>query len=137
MKFIEADFIPEDGYSYVKIQHLGKEFIGIANVHPNDKDKVSSFAGCEYAEIRATIRALKYELKLARVEEEEAEKFVRACLCYKNFNKEDKTAKVIFRQLNRRRKRVKDLVKEINSLEEELKFLIAQRDKVINRKKDK
>lgn len=113
MKFISSSYDPETGISKVVMQHLGIKFTGTARLHPED-ERGSSFAGCEYAEIRAIIKALKYERKLAKQKADMAIDFVKSCECYKKFTKESPSAKAVYRQLNQRIKKVNDITDEIN-----------------------
>ena len=137
MRFIKADYNSVDGISGVIIEHLGQNFSGFAWVHPDDKENASEFAGCEYAEMRATIQALKYELKLEKKAYKECLNFVKACKCYKKFNEDDDTAKVMYRQLNRRKVKVEILQKRIEMIQEELDILISRRDKIMIKLKEK
>ena len=132
MKFISSSYNEETGKSVVIVQHLGKKFKGVAFVHPSDKENASSFAGCEYAEIRATIQALKYERILMKKKADAAIEFVHACECYKNFIKDSKSAKVVYRQLNRRIARVNKLADEINDLYRQLEQKQTKREIIIN-----
>jgi hypothetical protein len=139
MKFIKSIYDSETGTSYVILQHLGKKFIGEAHVHPEDKDNMSEFAGCEYAEIRATIKALKYERKIAKNKADQALDFIKSCKCYSNYDNNSETAKVIARQAYKRVQRVNDLTDEINKLMRELSKKINRRArmvKVFERKKN-
>lgn len=140
MKFISSTYDPETGTSTVVMQHLGEKFKGEAKIHPEEVDKKSEFAGCSYAETRATIKGLKYERKLAKEKADEAIDFVKSCEGYANFDKEDPSAKVMYRQLNQRIKRVNDLADEINDLYKTLEISIRRRDlilKAIDTKKSK
>lgn len=132
MKFIDSFYDETKGFSRVVVQHLGKKFVGVANVHPEDKDIASSFAGCEYAEIRATIKALKYERKILKDKTDAAIDFVHACECYNNFVKDSKTAKTLYRQLNRRIDRVNKITDEINNLYRQLEQKQHQRKIILN-----
>lgn len=114
MKFIDSAYDPNTGMSIVIIQHLGIKFEGTAKVHPEDKG--SNYFGCQLAEIRAKIKALKYERKLAKQKADDALDFIKSCEGYKKFNKEDDTAKVMYRQINRRIQKVNDLADKINEL---------------------
>ena len=116
MKFIESSYNSETGESKVVMQHLGVKFVGTAKVHPDDWENASSYEGCFLAEQRATILALKYERYLAKKKSDEAIDLIKACGCYKNFDKESPTAKAIYRQVNRRIKKVNDLTDEINTI---------------------
>lgn len=132
MKFISSNYDPKWGESFVIMQHLGEKFYGFANLHPDDKENASEYAGCGLAELRATVKALKYERKLAKNKSDEALDFVKACEGYAKFDPESETAKVIYRQLNRRIKRVNDLTDQINDLLEQIKVYAHRRQVLIN-----
>lgn len=139
MKFIKSCYDPDTGFSFVIMQHLGKKFVGEARLHPEDNENASRYAGCEYAEIRAAIKALKYERKIAKNKADQALDFYKSCIGYTNFDPESDTAKVIKRQLNQRIKKVNDITDNINELMEELDRKIHRRAIVTNalkRKKD-
>lgn len=130
--FLKSSYFTEKtGTSSCTVLHEGKMYTGFAKLHPDDADKVSRFAGCEIAETRAEIKALKAELKKEREKCEEVRKFVIACTQYAKWDKEDPSAKVVYRQLNRRIKRVNQLVDMINERELKIMRLIGQRDAVI------
>ena len=116
MKFISSSYDKTTGKSQVVMQHLGVKFIGNAQVHPDEFDKASEYAGCYYAELRATIKALKYERIIAKGEADICRNFVKSIECYSKFNKEDESAKSLYRQLNQKIKKVNDLADEINDL---------------------
>lgn len=140
MKFISSSYDPENGTSTVVMQHLGEKFTGEAKIHPEEADKKSEFAGCSYAETRATIKGLKYERKIAKEKADAALDFVKSCEGYANFDAESPSAKVMYRQLNQRIKRVNDLADEINDLYRALDMSIKRRDiilKAIQHKKSK
>ena len=132
MKFISSSYDAEEGISTVTVQHLGEKFTDFAQVHPDDKENASSYAGCEYAEIRATIRALKYERALAKKKSDEAIDFMKSCESYAKFDKNSDTAKVMYRQMNQRIKRVNDITDRINELMDELDRKIHRRVIVTN-----
>lgn len=132
MKFISSTYESDCGKSFVEIQHLGVKFFGTAFLHPEDKERESKYAGCTLAELRATVAALKYERKLAKIKSDEALDFVKSCEGYAKFDPESDTAKVMYRQLNRRIKRVNDLTDKINKLLEEIKTFAQRREMIIN-----
>lgn len=139
MKFIRSSYNNETGISFVEIRHLGKTFIGEAHCHPEEKNP-SSFAGCEYAEIRAEIKALKYERKILKNKSDMALDFVKSCGCYKNFDKESPTAKAIYRQLNKRIEKVNNITDEINKRIRALELKMKDREitiKAMERKKER
>lgn len=74
-KLIEANYDAETGISIVIIGCRLGRFIGVAKIHPEeDEDLKSRFFGCELAERRAYIKALKalrreYKNKVAALNE--------------------------------------------------------------------
>lgn len=131
MKFINSIFDREKGTSEVTMEHMGQYFIGKARLHPDDKDKISEYAGCSYAEARATIAALKYERKMAKEKSENIRKFIKACECYKDWDPESPVAKVTYRQLNRYIQKVNHLTEIINDMMFSLDKSIWKRDVTI------
>lgn len=134
MQLIDSGYLAESGKSIAIVKYKGKKYNGIARLHPEDKEAglASKYTGCRYAELRAEIKALKAEYKKEKNACEECRKFVKACLQYKNFDKESPTAKAMFRQLNRRIKRVNDLADKINQKISDLDMAIRQKDIIHN-----
>lgn len=128
MKFINSYY--DAGYSEVTLQHLGKIFKGTAVMHPEEKVE-SEFTGCALAETRAEIKALKYEHKKEKEKTDEIIKFLNACKCYKNYNAEDDTAKVLHRQLNKRIDKVNALAEEIEKRYKEIDMLPRRRETIL------
>lgn len=137
MKFISSSYDEESGLARVTMQHLGQKFLGTAQVHPDEKDKGSEYAGCYYAEIRATIRALKYEKNIISYEYNVLKRTIKSCECYKKFNNEEGSAKVLYRQINRKKKRIDDITKEIDEYKKELQRAISNRANFLNAMKAK
>lgn len=137
MKFISSTYDKDTKISTVIMQHLGRKFEGKATAHPEEINP-SEYAGCKYAEIRATIKALKYERKLLKNKADIAHDFLKACKCYKNFDDQSKDCKIMYKQLNKRIDRVNKITEDINNLYEELESSFHRREVVIraiNRKK--
>ncbi len=130
MNFILSHTNKDLGISHVAIKHRNKYYHGYANLHPDDKDNWSEFTGCRYAEIRAQIAALKNDLREKKESCEECRKFVKAIEQYKQFNKNDATAKAMYRQLNRRIREVNVIVDKINALKFSLNVAIKNQDYV-------
>ena len=131
MIFMNSWTDEETGASKVLIRHRKHIYPGYAICHPDDE--YSKYTGCRYAEMRAKIAALKAEHKQKKAACEECGKFVKAVSQYKKFNKEDPTAKAMYRQLNRRIKEVNKLVDKINQLEFDLKLAINQQVRIKKR----
>ena len=140
MKFISSSYDKETHSAKVVMQHLGKKFIGTAHAAEADQEKASEYAGCYYAELKATIKALKYERQLAKQKADMALDFVKSVEGYTKFDKEDPSSKAMYRQLNQRIKKVNDLADLINDIYRTLDYSIHHRDvllKTIEKKKSK
>lgn len=128
MKFISSTFNKETGISIVVMEHMGVQFEGRAKLHPDDANRASEFAGCAFAETRATIKALKHERKMAKEKAEQIRKFVKQCECYKDWDPDSSTAHAAYRQMSLYIKKVNKLTDIINNMDFELKRSIWDRD---------
>ena len=115
MKFIDSDFNKETGLSYVIIEHMKKQFTGYAHCHPEEKYP-SEYVGCALAEKRAAIKAFKYERTILKKEADAVIKFIKSCECCKDFDKEEKSVKRMYRMLNKKIDKINNLTDMINTL---------------------
>ena len=129
MKLIDAWFEESTGKSYATVEHLGRRYQGMSKLHP-EEENASRFTGCRYAEMRAQIKALKFEREIKIQKCDECRKFIKACSQYKGWDKESSTAKAIYTQLNKRIKEVNKLTNEINHLMWDLNIAIKQQESV-------
>ena len=105
IKYLSSIADKEKGICIVDVEdNRGKLFTGRAKLMPGDN--WSPIFGCRIAEIRATIKAIDYEIFMKRKEYKTIENFVKAVGGYKNFDKESPTARCMYRQLNRRKKEI-------------------------------
>lgn len=76
LKTIDSAFDENTGISKtIILTDIGK-FTGFAKLHPDDKEYASRYAGCRYAEIRATIKYLKVKKAIARNQIKELNKLL-------------------------------------------------------------
>lgn len=138
--FIDSNFDEVTGESWVKVALNNQFYEGRSKISEEDKDKVSAFAGCRFAEMKAEIKALMDLRRTEKTKCDECKRFVKALECYKEFDKESKTARCVYRQLNKRIRNVNYLTELINKKREDFLIAINQRDivvKAIERKKAK
>ena len=126
MKFIDSGTNKDINFSFVIVEHLNKRFFGQS--YCIDGDDFSNITGCRYAQTKAEIKALKYELQLKKKACDECRKFVNAVSQYKNFDRTSPTAKAMYRQLNRRIKEVNTLIERINQKQFSLKTAMRAQD---------
>jgi len=138
--FVDSGFDEVTGESWVTVALNHQFYAGRSRISEEDKDKISKYAGCRFAEMKAEINALRDLRRKEKEKCDECKKFVKALECYKNFDKESKTARCVYRQLNRRIRNVNYLTELINRKREDFLIAINQRDivvKAIDRKKAK
>lgn len=137
MKFISSSYDNATGEATVIMQHLGVKFTGTAKVHPDEKENASELAGCYYAELRATVKALKFEKQMLKDQYKIIKNFVDHCEDYNTFNKTDASALAVYRQLNRRKTAIKKINDEIIQLNLELRKSIIHRSHILHAVKQK
>ena len=125
-EFVSSETYKKSGVSIVVLKYKNMRFTGKAYKHPNDD--WSEFFGCELAEIRAKIKAAKWEYNRKKEEYKNYENFVKSLECYKNFDPESPTAKVIYRQLNQRKKELYIAKSRINTLKNSIPMMIKNRE---------
>lgn len=64
IKLIESWYDENDGLSYAKINTDYGEFEGWAQLHEEDNEIASRYAGCQYAEQRAVLKYMKHRIKI-------------------------------------------------------------------------
>ncbi len=136
IEFLDSRFDENSRESFVLVKLNNREiFGGRAKCHPDDF--CSKYSGCKIAEIRAERKALKSLLNNEREEFHKLENFVKAIECYKEFDKESKAARCVYRQLNRHKADIKFLINEIAKLERIEKEYIVNLDKLNQKEKEK
>ena len=75
-KFLHSNADKEMGISTVTIEYKNERFTGLASKHPDDE--WSEFFGCEIAEVRAKIKAAKWEFRNKKKEYKNYENFVKS-----------------------------------------------------------
>lgn len=137
MKLVYADYKEDCGSSFCVVESdRGYAYFGHARLHPDDAEWASQFTGCRIAELRAELNALKDECQWAKAEYKFYKDFVTSCTQYKNWNPEEKSAKVVFRQLNRRRRAMEKAAAAVAEKEQEIAVAVKSTE-YMKRVKDK
>lgn len=114
-KLKKAEYNNVNGISSVEIStHLGI-FKGYSSLHPDDKDIVSEFEGCRYAEGRAIIKYFKKELFIINIK---LETLNNVLFDYKNmkYYKENK------KEIKCLKAKIKDLEEKKKNLENDIEL---------------
>lgn len=136
MIYIDSDFNKKTGITTVTIQHMGEKFIGTAKLHPDDKDRNSVLVGGRYAEMRATIKALKYERRILKQEYNIIKNFYTSCTQCKDYQFDSNMDKIFRKQLYKRQKRINEITEDIAFIQITLAKDILQRDKLLTKTKN-
>lgn len=100
---------------------------GAASLHPDDANHASKYAGCRYAEIRATIKYIKMKKRVLRNEIKLLNKLINNIITQK------KSKELLIKEYNNILEDIKYCNDVINSLHISLKTTIEERDKLINK----
>ena len=133
IKLIDSWYNEEDGISYAKINTDYGEFEGYAQLHEEDKEIASRYAGCQYAETRAVLRYMKYRIKILAYQ-------IKALInCQKQmegraaYNPQSVEGRALRKQIYVLQAELKDWQSKYNSLHEKLYFSMDNRQKIVEK----
>ena len=133
IKMIKSNFDEITGISEVTIATDIGEFSGTSKLHDEDRNISSSFAGCQYAEMRAIIKYMKRKMHDLDMQIKGLTDFQSSLKCRKDYNHicvENSKARRRIYELNKQKEIWK---KRMNSLYERMLRNMEQREKVIEK----
>lgn len=133
IKMIKSNFDEITGISEVTIATDIGEFSGTSKLHDEDRNISSSFAGCQYAEMRAVIKYMKRKMHDLDMQIKGLTDFQSSLKCRKDYNHisiENSKARRRIYELNKQKEIWK---KRMNSLYERMLRSMEQREKVIEK----
>ena len=133
IKMIKSNFDEITGISEVTIATDIGEFSGTSKLHDEDRNISSSFAGCQYAEMRAVIKYMKRKMHDLDMQIKGLTDFQSSLKCRKDYNHtsiENFKARRCIYELNKQKEIWK---KRMNSLYERMLRNMEQREKVIEK----
>ena len=133
IKMIKSNFDEITGISEVTIATDIGEFSGTSKLHDEDRNISSSFAGCQYAEMRAVIKYMKRKMHDLDMQIKGLTDFQSSLKCRKDYNHisiENSKARRRIYELNKQKEIWK---KRMNSLYERMLRNMEQREKVIEK----
>lgn len=83
----QFDYFPEAGFSVAVIKRGGNTYVGTTVLRAEDMDVASSFAGCEFAEVKARVKVLKHERREAKRDLKVLENLYRQIQDLRDFEK--------------------------------------------------
>ena len=133
IKLTKSNFNEETGISNVVISTDLGEFNGTSKLHDEDRNISSSFAGCQYAEMRAVIKYMKRKMHDLDMQIKGLTDFQSSLKCRKDYNHisiENSKARRRIYELNKQKEIWE---KRMNSLYERMLRNMEQREKVIEK----
>ena len=133
IKMIKSNFDEITGISEVTIATDIGEFSGTSKLHDEDRNISSSFAGCQYAEMRAVIKYMKRKIHDLDMPINGLTDFQSSLKCRKDYNHisiENSKARRRIYELNKQKEIWE---KRINSLYKRMLRNMEQREKVIEK----
>lgn len=133
IKMIKSNFDEITGISEVTIATDIGEFSGTSKLHDEDRNISSSFAGCQYAEMRAVIKYMKRKMHDLDMQIKGLTDFQSSLKCRKDYNHisiENFKARRRIYELNKQKEIWE---KRMNSLYERMLRNMEQREKVIEK----
>lgn len=132
-KIIYANYNPETGKSIVKIQNQYGIFTGVSQLQEEDRPYESSFAGCEYAEMKANISYMKHRKKILDYQIKILKDCYKNMSMGKKFNSHSYEARKIRRKIYELKKEKKSWEEKIQSLKEKMFKNIKLREETLNK----
>lgn len=137
IKMIKSNFDEITGISEVTIATDIGEFSGISKLHDEDRNISSSFAGCQYAEMKAIIKYMKYKVKIINERIKGLDNCRKTLENKKNYNHNSDENRTIRKQIYILNKQKQELKNKIFSLHNRMMRNMEQREKIINKIKNK
>lgn len=133
IKIINSNFDKKTGISTVTIlTDLGK-FTGISKLHEEDKKFESSFAGCQYAEVKAIKKYMKAKINKISNEINGLEKGIKMLMNLKDYNSNKVENRKLRKQLFIMKKEKKDWQEKLQSLSDKLYKTMNERNNIIEK----
>lgn len=130
-----SDFNAETGQSTVTIQNKYGIYTGTAQVHPDDLDYVSRYAGCRIAELRAEIKILKDEIQRDKIALSALQTLDKELRSYYAEDYNLKIQRHIYKQIKYYTNEINTIKTEIKEIEELIQKRIDIRTDIISRAK--
>lgn len=137
IKLLNSNYDEKTGISNVTILTDYGNFSGTSKLHEEDREISSSFAGCQYAEMKAIIKYMKYRIKLINERIEGLENCKKVLINKKDYNHNSSENRTIRKQIYLLKKQKQDFKDRIISLHNRMLQNMEQREKVITKIKNK
>ena len=132
-KLIFSKYEESTGVSISVIRCRYGEFTGIARLNPEDSANASSFIGCEIAEKRAVIKALRAQLKEVKAMQKAVEIIIEELEKSKTYQKHSVENRRLRKSYWLYQKQILDIKKNISDIEESINIKLSERAEILKR----
>lgn len=131
IKTIVSNYNEETGLSIVTIATDLGEITGFAQLHEEDKEIASKYAGCRYAEMRASIKYMKEKEKIAKYKLEPLYRIYSNLKQRKDFNKNNIGIKMLEKEIYLLEDEKKSFSNHVKTLKQRLNEAIDARPDMV------
>jgi hypothetical protein len=128
-----SEYNRENGHSTATIITDLGEFSGESVLHEEDIAIESSFAGCQYAEMRAIIKYMKAKKQILSYEIKGIEDSIKMLMSLKDYNHQSLENRKLRKLLYIKKKEKEEWNSRCQSLSQKLYFNMMQREKLIKK----
>ena len=132
-KLIFSKYEESTGVSISVIRCRYGEFTGIARLNPEDRANASSFVGCEIAERRAVIKALKAQLREVKAMQKAVKMIIQDLEKSKTYQKHSIENRRLRKSYWLYQKQILDIKKNISDIEESINTKLSERASILKR----
>lgn len=132
-KLIFSKYEESTGVSISVIRCRYGEFAGIARLNPEDRANASSFVGCEIAERRAVIKALRTQLREVKAMQKAVEVIIEDLEKSKTYQKHSIENRRLRKSYWIYQKQILDIKKNISDIEESINTKLSERATILKR----
>lgn len=131
IKIKSADYDKETGISKTEISTDIGIFTGYAKLSPDDKEIESNYAGCRYAEMRATMKYMLEKARLTKIRLQPLYKIDKELSTRKYLNTDDICYKTLQKEIYLLEDEKEFYIQSANSLKVRLDATMQAREKII------
>ena len=132
-KLIFSKYDESTGVSISTIRCKYGEFTGIARLNPEDKANASSFVGCEIAERRSVINALRIQLREVKAMQKAVKMIIQDLEKSKTYKKHSVENRRLRKSYWLYQKQILDIKKNISDIKESINTKLSERASILKR----
>lgn len=131
IKIVESWFNEETGVSKVVINTDRGIFCGTAQLHEEDRDIASNFAGCEYAEMRAIVKYFKRRAKDIQIKITGLQNYEKRLIGRKDYQRHSVENRQLRKYMKQLEQEKIDWEDRASSLENKIQITMKNREKMV------